>query len=49
MAEALDYKHGTIPAQLDGGVRQLEIDIYADGTGRRYASPRGAEWQKKQD
>ncbi|ATU71786.1 hypothetical protein SXCC_03558 [Gluconacetobacter sp. SXCC-1] len=47
MAEALDYKHGTIPAQLDGGVRQLEIDIYADGTGRRYASPRGAEWQKK--
>lgn len=47
MAEALDYKHGTILAQLDGGVRQLEIDIYADSTGKRYASPKGIEWQKQ--
>ncbi|MFT8674871.1 phosphatidylinositol-specific phospholipase C1-like protein [Acetobacter sp.] len=47
MAEALDYKHGTIPAQLDGGMRQLEIDIYADSNGKHYAHPRGAEWQKK--
>lgn len=47
MAEALDYQHGTIPAQLDGGVRQLEIDIYADSTGKRYAHPKGAAWQQK--
>ncbi|MBO1326668.1 phosphatidylinositol-specific phospholipase C1-like protein [Acetobacter sp. TBRC 12305] len=47
MAQALDYRHGPLPAQLDGGMRQLEIDIYADSTGRHYANPRGAEWQKK--
>ena len=47
MADALDYQHGSLKAQLDGGVRQLEIDIYADSSGKRYAHPRGVEWEKK--
>lgn len=47
MANALDYQHGSLLAQLDGGMRQLEIDIYADSTGKRYAHPRGVEWEKK--
>jgi len=36
---ALDYAHAPLPDQLTGGVRQLEIDIYADTKGGRYAHP----------
>ncbi|MCQ8278709.1 phosphatidylinositol-specific phospholipase C1-like protein [Acetobacteraceae bacterium KSS8] len=43
-AQALDYRHATIDAQLDSGIRQIEIDIYADSEGGRYAHPRGPEW-----
>ena len=46
-AIALDYHHDTLTAQLDHGVRQLEIDIYADTQGGRYAHPRGPEWERK--
>src|ERR1700742_554568 len=38
--EALDYAHGPLASQLDGGVRQMEIDIAADPQGGRYAHPR---------
>nr|WP_294915889.1 phosphatidylinositol-specific phospholipase C1-like protein [uncultured Neokomagataea sp.] len=46
-AEALDYKHTTLDRQLDSGVRQLEIDIYADSKGGQYSHPRGADWERK--
>ncbi|WP_240149210.1 phosphatidylinositol-specific phospholipase C1-like protein [Asaia sp. As-1742] len=46
-AVALDYHHDTLTAQLDHGVRQLEIDIYADTQGGRYAHPKGGEWERK--
>src|ERR1700761_2159327 len=35
----LDYAHAPLPDQLSGGVRQLEIDVYADSKGGRYAHP----------
>jgi len=34
---ALDYKHAPLPDQLSGGVRQIEIDVFADAKGGRYA------------
>lgn len=40
-AVALDYYHLSLAAQLDLGVRQLEIDIFADPQGGRYADPKG--------
>jgi Phosphoinositide phospholipase C, Ca2+-dependent len=36
---ALDYAHAPLADQLNGGVRQLEIDIYADSKGGRYSHP----------
>lgn len=36
---ALDYTHPSLTAQLDGGVRQLEIDVFADAKGGLYAHP----------
>jgi hypothetical protein len=44
LAEGLDYYHLPLARQLDAGVRQLEIDIFADPTGGRYANPKGEEW-----
>jgi hypothetical protein len=41
--EALDYAHGPLASQLDGGVRQMEIDIATDPQGGRYARPRITE------
>ena len=40
-AAGLDYYHLPLAAQLDRGVRQLEIDIFADPKGGRYADPAG--------
>jgi hypothetical protein len=40
-AAALDYYHLPLAAQLNSGVRQLEIDIFADPKGGRYADPKG--------
>ena len=42
-ADALDYYHLPLAAQLDRGVRQLEIDIFADPEGGRYADPKGEQ------
>ncbi len=36
---ALDYSHAPLDKQLTGGVRQVEIDIFADPQGGRYAHP----------
>ena len=41
LADALDYYHLPLARQLDAGVRQLEIDIFADPKGGRYADPKG--------
>jgi hypothetical protein len=38
-AESLAYKHPSIEAQLDAGVRQLELDVYGDSKGGRFAEP----------
>ncbi|MEG3165252.1 Ca2+-dependent phosphoinositide-specific phospholipase C [Sphingomonas sp. PB2P19] len=46
LAEGLDYYHLPLTQQLDRGVRQIEIDIFADPTGGRYASPKGEAWAK---
>src|SRR5882724_13545341 len=35
----LDYRHPALDVQLSNGVRQVEIDIYADIKGGRYAHP----------
>lgn len=38
--ESLEYRHASLTAQLDGGVRQLEIDIVQDPKGGRFAHPK---------
>lgn len=40
-ARELDYYHLPLGEQLDHGVRQLEIDIFADPDGGHYADPAG--------
>jgi hypothetical protein len=45
-ADALDYYHLPLRRQLDAGVRQLELDIFADPQGGRYANPAGEAWAK---
>jgi hypothetical protein len=46
-ARSLDYRHAAIDAQLSAGVRQIELDIYADTEGGRYAHPIGPELIKQ--
>lgn len=38
-AASLDYRHPPLDVQLSNGVRQVEIDVYADVEGGRYAHP----------
>lgn len=37
--KALDYQHPPLPQQFDAGVRQIELDVYADSKGGLYAHP----------
>ncbi|HTB98445.1 MAG TPA: phosphatidylinositol-specific phospholipase C1-like protein [Terracidiphilus sp.] len=37
----LDYQHPALERQLDSGVRQIELDVFADSQGGRYAHPLG--------
>jgi hypothetical protein len=39
--KGLDYQHQSLPQQFDSGVRQIELDIYADTKGGLYAHPSG--------
>ena len=39
--KGLEYQHQPLPAQFDGGVRQIELDVFADSDGGRYAHPAG--------
>jgi hypothetical protein len=45
-ADGLDYYHVPLSKQLDAGVRQIELDIFADPEGGRYADPKGEVWAK---
>ncbi|MHA6768835.1 Ca2+-dependent phosphoinositide-specific phospholipase C [Sphingobium ummariense] len=47
LAEGLDYYHLPLTRQLDAGVRQLELDIFADPQGGRYADPKGEQWARE--
>ncbi|WP_316845957.1 phosphatidylinositol-specific phospholipase C1-like protein [Pedobacter psychrodurus] len=47
-ASKLDYEHPAYTAQLALGLRNLEIDVYADNKGGRYSHPKGLEWAKGQ-
>jgi hypothetical protein len=38
-ADGLEYKHPALDAQLSSGVRQVEIDIFADTKGGLYSHP----------
>lgn len=42
-ARALEYSHPSLPEQLEIGLRQLELDLYYDPEGGRYANPKGLE------
>jgi hypothetical protein len=37
----LDYAHQPLDKQFDGGVRQIELDVFADSKGGRYTHPAG--------
>lgn len=39
LAKAFEYRHRPLDQQLDSGIRQIELDIYADMAGGRYAHP----------
>jgi len=43
-AAGLQYAHISLPDQLDLGLRNLEIDVYGDSKGGRYAHPKGLKW-----
>jgi hypothetical protein len=47
-ANSLDYEHIPMPEQLSMGLRNLEIDVYADEKGGKYAHPIGYEQVKGQ-
>ncbi|MET4082618.1 hypothetical protein ABIB40_002578 [Pedobacter sp. UYP30] len=44
----IDYEHIPFAAQLDLGLRNLEIDVYSDSLGGKYAHPKGLDWVKNQ-
>src|SRR5579859_2358476 len=44
-AMGLEYSHVPLAEQLDLGLRNLEIDVYADEKGGKYAHPKGLEWE----
>jgi hypothetical protein len=43
----LEYHHVALSAQLSLGLRALEIDVYADAKGGKYAHPNGLVWAGK--
>ena len=42
--QALEYRHAPLEQQLVSGIRQIELDIFADSQGGRYAHPLGPQW-----
>jgi hypothetical protein len=47
-ASKLDYEHVSLTEQLNMGLLNLEIDVYADAKGGKYAHPKGLDWAKDQ-
>jgi hypothetical protein len=45
VATGLEYGHVGYAEQLDLGLRNLEIDVFADEKGGKYAHPHGLEWE----
>jgi hypothetical protein len=44
-AKELDYSHPPLPDQLSRlGIRQIELDCFADPRGGLYANPKGVQW-----
>ena len=43
----IDYSHPALTRQLDDGVRQIELDIFGDANGGRYAHPAIAAMAKQ--
>jgi Phosphoinositide phospholipase C, Ca2+-dependent len=41
--QALEYRHHPLDQQFSSGIRQIELDIFADSQGGRYAHPSGPE------
>jgi len=41
--KGLDYRHQPLTQQLDSGVRQIELDVFADTKGGLYAHPAGPQ------
>ncbi|HEV2486628.1 MAG TPA: phosphatidylinositol-specific phospholipase C1-like protein [Terracidiphilus sp.] len=39
--DSLDYRHQPLDQQFNSGVRQIELDVFADSIGGRYAHPTG--------
>src|ERR1700744_2048305 len=48
-AMGLEYSHVSLGEQMDLGLRNLEIDVYADEKGGKYAHPKGLEWEAGHD
>lgn len=46
LARHIEYSHISITDQLNLGLLNLEIDIYADSKGGKYAHPKGLELEK---
>lgn len=44
----LEYSHPPISTQLDLGLRNLELDVYSDSLGGKYANPMGLKLVKNQ-
>lgn len=44
----IEYSHSSLSQQLNLGLLNLEIDIYADTAGGKYAHPKGLDWVKGQ-
>jgi hypothetical protein len=42
-SRALEYKHPSLTAQLEAGNRELELDVYPDPQGGRYAASRSLQ------
>src|SRR6201999_2682858 len=40
--DGLDYQHSPLTQQFDKGIRQIELDIFVDSQGGRFAHPFGA-------
>lgn len=44
LARSLDYTHRPLPEQFSAlGIRQIELDVFADPAGGKYAEPRAAK------